>query len=179
MEKFINQLARTHFEADRQAFINFIRRSFPLDGDEITDIYNEVWIDVMDNIRRGRTEKVSNWKSYIFGLGWKRAFKIVTRGVGAERIDLEDNYGAGFQKACLERAKEDTADLELLERIEVVMDELEKMPEKLRKVIFLYYIEAKSTAEIASELGYSGARSVITIKKRGIGILKQKLGVAA
>lgn len=178
MEKFIQQLAQKHFEADRQAFINFIRHSFPLNGDEITDIYNEVWMDVIENIRRGRTERVKNWKSYVLGLGWKRACKVVTRRVEVEHID---NYGhdGDFLSACNGIAEEDIIHIAHLEMIEAVMSELEALPEKQRQILVLYYIEGQSTEEVAEALGYSGSRSVITLKKRSVAKLSERIRLVA
>lgn len=179
MEKFINQLAQKHFDMDRQAFINFIRCSFQLNGDEITDIYNEVWIDVIDNVRRGRTERVINWKSYIFSLGWKRAYKLVTRRVEMERIDEEKVYVAPLNEAYRRKAEEDALHIEYLEKIEMIMEQLQGLPEKQRHIIELYYLKGKSTAEVAEAMGYSGARSVITLKKRSVAVLKQRCQAVA
>lgn len=156
MEKFIKQLAETHFDADRQAFINFIRKSFALNGDEITDIYNEVWIDVIDNVRRGRTEQVKNWKTYVFSLGWKRAYKLVTRRTEMQSIDIEDSYPMDYEAECLRRLNEDAEHLQSLEKIEIMMIELEAMPKKHKELLTLYYLKGKSTAEVAEAIGYSG-----------------------
>lgn len=175
MEKFIQQLAETHFEADRQAFINFIRRSFALNGDEITDLYNEVWIDVIENVRRGRTEQVKNWKTYVFSLGWKRAYKHVTRSAKMQFIDDEEVNDSEFNEACLRNACYDTLHMAHLEEIEMLMMELEAMPEKQRNLLTLYYFKGKSTTEIAEAMGYSGARSVITMKKRSVALLKARM----
>ena len=90
MENFICQLAQEYFEDLRPAFFNFIRRSFPLCDDEIAGIYSDVWIDAIENVRRGRTERVGNWKAYLFGLGWKRACKIMTRGMKTDSRDIPD-----------------------------------------------------------------------------------------
>lgn len=174
MEKFIQQLAQKHFEADRRAFINFIRQRFPLNGDEITDIYNDVWMDVIENIRRGRTERVKNWKSYVFGLGWKRASKVVTRRMETEHID-NDGYDGDFLSACNGIAEEDIIHIANLKMIEAVMSELEAMPEKQRQILVLYYIKGQSTAEVAEALGYSGSRSVITLKKRSVAMLSERI----
>lgn len=179
MEKFINQLAQKHFDMDRQAFINFIRCSFRLNGDEITDIYNEVWIDVIENVRRGRTERVSNWKSYIFSLGWKRAYKLVTRRAAIERIDEKDVNDGAFNETCRRIAEEDSRHIECLKKIELIMGELEALPEKQKRIVDLYYLKGKSTAEVAEAMGYSGARSVITLKKRSVAMLKQRCQAVA
>ena len=178
MENFIRQIAQEHFEAHRQAFINFIRKGFTLNGDEITDIYNDVWIDVIDNIRRGRTERVGNWKAYVFSLGWKRAYKLVTRRAEMESIDISEGGELAFQAFCIGKEEEDACNMRHLERIESVMMELERLPEKHRAVLELYYIKGMSAAEIAKEMGYSGARSVITVKKRSLGLLQERLGAA-
>lgn len=179
MENFIRQLAQEHFEADRQAFINFIRLSFPLDGDEITDIYNDVWMDVIDNVRRGRTERVSNWKSYVFNLGWKRACKRVTRHMEPAALDETEGGILEYQAYCIREAESDAGHMDHLMKIERLLDELEKMPAKHREVLELYYFGNMTTAEIAKAMDYSGARSVITIKRRSLSILQERMRAVA
>lgn len=178
MEKFIQQLAQKHFNADRQAFINFIRKSFQLNGDEITDIYNEVWIDLIDNVRRGRTEKVKNWKSYVFNLGWKRACKLVTRRAEMERID-EEGGRLDFETGCLDDLEDDRLNLEHLERIETMMLELERLPEKQREMLTLFYLQGKSAAEVAEEMDYRSDRTVITLKRRSVAQLRERIQAVA
>lgn len=179
MEKFILQLAQKHFNADRQTFINFIRKSFQLNGDEITDIYNEVWIDVIDNVRRGRTEKVKNWKSYVFSLGWKRACKLVTRRAEMERIDGEEYCCLDYESTCMKGVEDDSLHLKHLERIEAMMEELERMPMKQREMLTLFYIKGKSTTEVAEAMGYSSDRTVITLKRRSIAQLRERIQAVA
>ena len=96
MEKTIERLCQQHYEAHKQAFINFIHARFPFNGDEIVDLYIDVWMDVIDNIRRGKTEMVKNWKSYIFELGWKRAFKLVALDVAMKSIDVDVRTSDGY-----------------------------------------------------------------------------------
>ena len=179
MENFITQLAQENFEAMRKAFMNFIRGSFDLNGDEIADIYNDVWIDVINNVRTGRTQRVSNWKAYIFSLGWKRAYKIVTRKTYMDSIDNAEFCEAAFQSYCTRLAESDASHIMHLRKIEKAMDELERLPEKHQAILTLYYIKGMSTAEIATVLGYSGDRSVITVKKRSLRMLQERMQAVA
>lgn len=175
MEKTIERLCQQHYEAHKQAFINFIHASFPFNGDEIVDMYIEVWMDVIDNIRRGKTERVRNWKSYIFGLGWKRACKILTRGVDIESIDADDRAPVGYDSACLDSMDDDLIHLKHLEKIEMLMEELYRMPEKHRALLEHFYLEGMSTEEIAVAMGYGGQRTVITMKRRSVAMLRERL----
>ncbi|MDE6195029.1 MAG: sigma-70 family RNA polymerase sigma factor [Muribaculaceae bacterium] len=179
MENFICQLAQEYFEDLRPAFFNFIRRSFPLCDDEIAGIYSDVWIDAIENVRRGRTERVGNWKAYLFGLGWKRACKIMTRGMRTDSLDIQDSFSPEFQTVCIRESEEDAINISHLEKIEMLMTELEQLPDKHRVVLELYYLKGMSTAEIAETMGYSGARSVITVKRRSVSLLQQRLEAVA
>lgn len=179
MENFIKQLAQEYFECLRHAFINFIRQSYPLNGDEITDIYNEVWMDVIENIRLGRTERVCNWKSYIFGLGWRRAYKTVTRKTETNSLDDSVTCGAAYQTYCMKQAEKDALHMRHLEQLDILMNELDQLPEKHQSVLRLYYIEGMSTSEIAETMGYSGARTVITVKKRSLTLLQERMQAVA
>lgn len=179
MENFICQLAQKYFEDLRPAFFYFIRRSFSLCDDEIAGIYSDVWIDAIENVRRGRTERVGNWKAYLFGLGWKRACKIMTRGMRTDSLDIQDSFCPEFQTVCIREAEEEAINMSHLEKIEMLMTELEQLPDKHRVVLELYYIKGMSTAEIAETMGYNGARSVITVKRRSVSLLQQRLEAVA
>lgn len=178
MENFIRQLAKDYFEMLRMAFINFVRQSFPLNGDEITDIYNDVWMDVIENVRNGRTERVKNWKTYIFGLGWKRAYKIVTRRTVCDKFDDSESCCMALYTFSIKETEQSARHMEHLERIEKLMVELEGLPKKQQEVLRLYYLKGLSTAEIAEEMGYIGARSVITVKKRSVSTLRERMRAA-
>ncbi len=178
MENLIQQLVKEYFDALRMAFINFIRQSYPLNGDEITDIYNDVWMDVIENVRSGRTERVKNWKTYIFNLGWKRAYKIVTRRTVCDKLDDSENCCLGLYTFSIQEAEQSACHMEHLERIEKLMVELEGLPKKQQEVLRLYYFQDLSTAEIAEALGYTGSRSVITMKKRSVSTLRERMKAA-
>ncbi|MDE6512021.1 MAG: sigma-70 family RNA polymerase sigma factor [Muribaculaceae bacterium] len=175
MEKTIERLCQQHYEAHKQAFINFIHARFPFNGDEIVDLYNDIWMDVIDNIRRGKTEMVKNWKSYIFGIGLRRACKMTARGVAMESIDTDDRMAADYDSACLDTLEEDLIHIKHLEKIETLMEELYRMPEKHRALLEYFYLEGMSTEEIAVAMGYSGQRSVITMKRRSVAMLRDRL----
>lgn len=175
MEKTIERLCQQHYEAHKQAFINFIHASFPFNGDEITDMYIDVWMDVIDNIRRGKTEKVTNWKSYVFTLGWRRACKMATRGRDMERIDADDRTAAGYESAYLDTFDDDMIHMKHLENIETLMEELYRIPEKHRELLEHFYLEGMSTEDIAVAMGYRGQRTVITMKRRSLDMLRERL----
>lgn len=175
MEKTIERLCQQYYEANKQPFINFIHANFHFNGDEIVDMYIEVWMDVIDNIRRGKTERVMNWKSYIFGLGWKRACKIMTRGVEMKSIDNDVLTRAGYDSACLDAMDDDLTHIKHLEKIETLMEELCRMPEKHKILLEYFYLEGMSTEEIAAAMGYRGQRTVITMKRRSVALLRERL----
>ncbi len=97
-----NEIVHRKFEEMKTPFINFLRKNFKIDYDDIMDIYVNVWIDVRDNIRRGKTDKVKNWRSYIFNLGWKQACKFAQRERHIPSFDDENFDRESFEKEYTE-----------------------------------------------------------------------------
>ncbi len=79
----------------------------------------------------------------------------------------------------IEEAEQSVRHMEHLERIEKLMVELEGLPKKQQEVLRLYYLEGLSMAEIAETMGYNGSRSVITVKKRSVSTLQERMKAVA
>lgn len=161
-----NEIVRGHFERLKPLFVNYLRKNFRISYDEIMDIYTNVWIDVRDNIRRGRTEKVRSWDSYILNLGWKQACKFVSRQRPTDSIDDESFDHVAFEQKRLrdeEGEKSIYADPELKK---VLNSELSYIPDPCNKVLKMYYFDHFSMQQIADTLNYSNASSAKTITQR-------------
>lgn len=170
-----NDIVHEFFEELKPLFVNYLRKNFNIDYDEIMNIYTQVWIDVRSNIQRGMVEKGTRWKPYILKMGWFQANNVATRKTRIPSIDDEDFNRAEFE---LEYAKQKTAEISIYEDPElqeVLATQLSYIPDPCNKILKLFYYDGLSMCEIADAMNYSGARSAITIKNRCLGKLKTRV----
>ncbi|MDE5849804.1 MAG: sigma-70 family RNA polymerase sigma factor [Muribaculaceae bacterium] len=170
-----NEIVHRNFEEMKQPFVNFLRKNFKIDYDDIMDIYVNVWIDVRDNIRNGKTERVKSWRSYIFNLGWKQACKCATRKKQMPSLDDDTFDREGFereytQQQAAEKSIYDDPDLKA-----VLGAELSYIPDPCNKILKMYYFDEFSMKEIADSMNYSDARSANVIKNRCRDKIKERV----
>lgn len=60
-----NEIVHLFFEEIKPLFINYLRKNYNIDYDEIMGLYTETWIDVCENIISQRVEEHTNWRAYI------------------------------------------------------------------------------------------------------------------
>lgn len=171
-----NDIVHQFFEELKPLFVNYLRKNFPLDYDEIMNIYTEVWIDVRSNIQRGKVESGTKWKSYILRMGWNQANKKVTR----RHRDIDSYDDENFNRDEFERkyTEEKAAEISIYEDPDmkaVLNAELSYIPDPCNKILKLYYFEELSMIEIADAMNYSSSRSAITTKNRCMDKLKARV----
>ena len=171
-----NDIVHQFFEELKPLFINTLRKNFPLDYDEIMDIYSNVWIYVRSNILRGRVESGTKWQSYILKLGWRQAYKKVTRRPrNLDSLDNEKFNRASFEQQYTEEKAAEISIYEDPDMKAVLNAELSYIPDPCNKILKLYYFEELSMIEIADAMNYSTSRSAITIKNRCMDKLKTRV----
>ncbi len=156
-------------------FINFMRKNFKIDYDDIMDIYVNVWIDVRDNIRRRKTEDVKSWKSYIFNLGWKQACKFATRTRHIPSIDDEKFDWETFEKEYTAQKEAEKSIYNDPDLKAVLAAELSYIPDPCNKILRFYYFEERSMKDIADAMNYSNSRSANVIKNRCLEKIKERV----
>ncbi len=170
-----NEIVHRNFEEMKTPFINFLRKNFKIDYDDIMDIYVNVWIDVRDNIRRRKTEDVKSWKSYIFNLGWKQACKFATRTRHIPSIDDEKFDREAFEKEYTAQKEAEKSIYNDPDLKAVLAAELSYIPDPCNKILRFYYFEERSMKDIADALNYSSSRSANVIRNRCLEKIKERV----
>ena len=161
-----NEIVRGHFERLKPLFVNYLRKHFKISYDEIMDIYTNVWIDVRDNIRRGRTEEVRSWDSYILNLGWKQACNAATRRKPMDSIDDETFDHKAFEEQ-LQKEKEEEKNIYTDPELKAVLAaELNYIPDPCKQVLNMFYWQKYSMQKIADMMNYKSAASAKTTTQR-------------
>lgn len=172
-------IVHRNFEELKTPFINFLRKDFKIDYDDIMDIYVNVWIDVRDNIINGKTENVTKWKSYIFRLGWRQAYKFATRirhipSIDDEKFDRDAFEQEYWKQRDAEKSIYNDPDLKAL-----LATELSYIPNPCNQILKSYYYEDCSMRDIAFSLNYSNSRSANVVKNRCLEKIKTRVRKAA
>lgn len=171
-----NDIVRQFFEELKPLFVNYLRKNFTLDYDEIMDIYTEVWIDVRSNIMRGTVEKGTKWKAYILKMGWYQANKIATRKPrNVDSLDDDKFNRQQFEQDFQQQKEAETSIYEDPDMQAVLAAELSYIPDPCNKILKLYYFDELSMTEIADSMNYSNSRSAITTKNRCMDKLKARV----
>lgn len=169
------EIAHRNFEEMKTPFINFLRKRFKIDYDDIMDIYVNVWIDMRNNIRNGKTERVKSWRSYIFNLGWKQACKFATRKMDIPSFDDEKFNTEEFEKEYLKEQEANKSIYNDSELKKVLATELSYIPDPCNKILKFYYLDERSMKDIADALNYSNARSANVVRNRCFEKIKQRV----
>lgn len=170
-----NEIANRNFEELKQPFVNFLRKNFKISYDDIMDIYVNVWIDVRENIRRGKTTKVKSWKSYIFNLGYKQACKFTSRKRDIPHFEDEKFDAEEFERKYTEEQAAEKSIYDDPELKAVLAAELCYIPDPCNKILKMYYFDEFSMKEIADSFNYSDARSANVIRNRCRDKIRQRV----
>ena len=170
-----NEIAHRNFEEMKTPFINFLRKNFKIDYDDIMDIYVNVWIDVRDNIRNGKTERVRSWRSYIFNLGYKQACKFATRTRHIPSFDDENFDGEEFEREYLKEKEAEKSIYNDPELKAVLAAELSYIPDPCNKILKMYYFDDFSMKKIADSFNYSNSRSANVVRNRCLEKIKNRV----
>lgn len=171
-----NEIVHQFFEELKPLFVNYLRKNFPLDYDEIMDIYTEVWIDVRSNIQCEKVKSGTKWKSYILRMGYNQACKKVSRRRrNIDSYDDENFNRDDFERKYTEEKAAETSIYEDPDMQAVLAAELSYIPDPCNKILKLYYFDELSMKEIADSMNYSTSRSAITMKNRCMDKLKARV----
>ena len=146
-DREIEQLYLEH----RPRFISWAGRCFRLGAQDALDLYQDAVVVFVRNVRVGRLDPAACTPvTYLFAIGRNLALKHLRDGKRTVAPDeLEDE---------LLRVP---ADLDELMREEhdqyLVRKGMDRLSDREREIIRLYYFEERSMAEIASLMGYKNA----------------------
>ena len=170
-----NEIVHRNFEEMKTPFVNFLRKNFKIDYDDIMDIYVNVWIDVRDNIQHRKTEHVKSWRSYIFNLGWKQACKFATRKKQIPSFDDENFDREEFEKKYTEEQEAEKSIYNDPDLKTVLAAELSYIPNPCNNILKMYYFDDRSMKDIADTMNYSNSRSANVVRNRCLEKIKQRV----
>lgn len=140
----------TLYKLHRVEFIRWACFQYSISEDDAKDIYQEVFIIFYRNIQTGKLASfTSSVKTYLFGIGrhlilnhLKKSKRTVTLGndelINGYENPIEMNYQKEHNK-------------------KIVEDNLNKLPEKDREILKLYYMEGLDMKTIAERMGYKNS----------------------
>ena len=181
-----NQIVSDWYMKLMNLFINYIRKRLPvLRIEDIEDVYSETFIAVRQNMLAGKVAAGTNWKAYIFQIGYNMAvnrMKKESKMVQAADSSSDDDIDADerFQtKLSLQELVDDCDDKEAAEqRIEVLKREMGYLPEPCETILKDFYYGGFSMAEIMAEIHYNSVDSVKSMKNRCMNRFKERVRVA-
>lgn len=162
------------FEELKPLFVNLLKSRYSMGYDDAMDIYIQVWMDVRENILRGRTpqtDESKTWKAYILRMGLNQASNMVRDyhwvSYDTAGDDDDDRYNpvmAEAEKKAGELAETTVFDDPALH--EVLGNELSCIPEPCNSILKMHYYDGLSMTEIANCMNYASSRSAITTNHR-------------
>lgn len=144
----------------RQDFLAWSTFSYNLAEEDAKDLFQEVFVIFWKNIYEGRLEELNcEPKTYVFSIGKHLILNFIKK----------NNRTVTFSDTGLINAIDNPWILEdnRAHNMRFVKDMLQKLPEKERRVLELYYMEEKDMRAIAHELGYKNADVVKKKKYEG------------
>ncbi len=176
MEENFENIVRKYYRQLREPFMRQLTLRYPaMSLGTAEDLYQETFMAVQENIKKGRVRENTNWYSYILTIGFKRASKTMKQENTAtpydpatvEDQDEENGRLARRAESILteQAGEEDTfyKDPEVLSRLG---NEFTQIPRICAEIIKLYYYANASMEEIAEETGLKNAQTAKSKKSQ-------------
>lgn len=149
----------------REQFIAFANKYLGCDRSAASDIYQESFVALFENLKHGRiTRQSASLKTYLFQIGRFKAMNLTRQYQSHPAADLH-----GFDAP-------ETAQSSNRTRLrEIACEEVAAMREPCSTVLTLYYWERKTMAEIARRMNYKNERIAINRKSLCLKKLKERI----
>lgn len=148
------------------------------------DLYQDAFIAVQDNLKRGAIRENTSWQTYIITIGLNMASKKI-RTEGRETTfnptDTEDeNQGANVARRVEDLLKaipqEETPLAENKEAQAELYEEIGRMPEPCATIIRLFYYEKRvKMDDIAEEVGLKNADTAKAKKSQCMKVFRARV----
>lgn len=170
MEDDFENIVREYYNKLRDPFMRRLINKYPLMRLETArDLYQETFIAVYNNLRRGRVRPNTDWNAYILTIGLNMASKNMRNSVimipygGGENIEDAEDCSSQIARKVEAILKEmPDEELALCKNPEVLSrlgNELEHTPDPCDKIIRMYYYANATMEEIAAETGLKNAQT--------------------
>ena len=158
------------YQGNRELFLNYGRK-YNLTDPDILDIYQDAYIAFYENIVNGRlTELTSAISTYIISIGkymimdmMRKNKKKVEGNVSLEQVNYVDEEITTF----------DIYTEEITDEEKLLANYLEKLGEKCRAILILFYYKKYSIKDIMAAGNYNSENVVKSQKSRCLKTLKE------
>lgn len=150
------------YKNNKKEFLLFLNR-YNLNLQDALDVYQDAIIALVENAKKGKIDNIqSSLKTYLFGIGKFMVFQKFKKQ--KRNILIEDFQNLEFEDEIIED--------EISIQVVLLQKAFDKMGEKCKKVLQLFYYEEKKLDEIQIELGYSNKDVLKSQKSRCLKQLK-------
>lgn len=157
---------KTIYLENQQGFRLFAKR-YTDDEEEINNTYQDAIIALVENAAKGKLDDLqSTISTYLFAIGKYLIFK--SNKFRDRKVALDDQ---ALEVILWESYEEEAKDQE----IQVLKYEFEKLGNKCKELLRLFYYQAKSMDEIYLQLGYVSKDVLKSTKSRCLKSLKEAM----
>ncbi|WP_299674644.1 sigma-70 family RNA polymerase sigma factor [uncultured Dokdonia sp.] len=150
------------YEGYRDAFVGFASK-YDIHHDIILDVYQESMITLYENVMRGKVKDFSSSiKTYLFGIG---KFKLYEQLRDQKKMVLVDDFND-------QEAMEEVEIIELTDRQKALKQHFQKLGERCRNILELFYLNGLRIKEIMIAADYENENTVKAQKSRCLKQLK-------
>jgi len=148
---------------NKKGFLVFANR-YKINKNDILDIYQDAFIAFIENAKKGKIDFLkSSVSTYIFSIGKFMIFKKLKK----EKITIleDDNLNFVFKD---DMDEEDSKNSQII----LLQDAFDKLGERCKEVLKLFYYDENKLEEIQEKLGYSNKDVLKSQKSRCLKQLK-------
>lgn len=180
MTECYEEIVRNWYEKLRPEFATLLMNRYHgtnMRPEDVENIYQDTFVAVYDNLKRGKVEENSSWRSYIMRIGLNLASKQyrligITDSVNEDDSDDETCTGAVARNVEIilnELSNEDESLYRNPKAHKILSNELALIPEKQASLIRFRYFSGLKDAEILEEMPqYSSVASVKVTRNRAM-----------
>lgn len=145
---------RKFYDENREPFVRYLLKHYPLRREEIEDLYQEAFIALHQNIQSGRLKELTGALStYLLQIGIYKAKDRFKSKEHRMTDYLENKEWMDWNKFLRDDLEND-----LKKEQEVIIYEMvSKMESPCKEILFGYYYDDYSMETLATQLGYKDA----------------------
>jgi len=158
-----HQVLKELYVNNRTSFFSFCHR-FKLDKDSIADIYQEAFVALCENAKKGKIDYLkSSITTYLIGIGKLMIYQHLKKN---KRLHSVEDFGEFEMEYEIYDEEQHQMEVNLLRTV------FANLGDQCKKVLELFYYEEKKLEEIQSILNYSSKDVLKSQKSRCLKQLK-------
>ena len=170
------EIVRNWYNKIKPLFQNTLSKRYGnfLSADDIEDLYQETFMAVYENLRKGTVKYNTAWSAYLIEIGKNIATKKIGKSLKSESLDGMYGYDEEKQEMQVRRVesllqeymKEDDSLCNNYEVVHVLGDALQFTPEPCSTIIRLFYYDDMSMEEISAAINMKNANTAKSKKSQ-------------